>query len=201
MTTEKKAAVDHPIHELIAGRWSPCAFSDRPVPDGDLRSLFEAARWAASAYNEQPWGYLVATKANPEEHERMLSCLVDGNQVWAKKAPVLAIGCVRTHFAHNGKPNNYASHDLGQANATLALEAAARGLFVHPMAGILPDKIHESYEIPEGVTPLVGLAIGYLGDASELPDGYRERDLAPRQRKPLADFVFGGRWGAVSEVV
>lgn len=201
MTTHKQATPDHPIHDLIANRWSPYAFSDRPVAEDDLRSLFEAARWAASSYNEQPWSYIVATKADATAFERLLSCLVDGNQPWAKAAPVLALGCTNLNFVRNGKPNAAAVHDLGLASATLTFEAMARGLFVHQMIGILPDKARELYRIPEGVQPLTGLAIGYAADPSILPDGYRERDLAPRQRKPLAEFVFGGQWGTASSVV
>lgn len=201
MTKHKQAVPDHPIHELIANRWSPYALDERPVPEDDLRSLFEAARWAASSYNEQPWSYLVATKANPAEFQRLLSCLVEGNQAWAKAAPVLAIGCTRLHFVRNGKPNAAAVHDLGLASATLTLEATARGLFVHQMIGILPDKARELYRIPEGVEPLTGLAIGYLADPNTLPDVYRQRDLTPRQRKSLAEIVFGGQWGTASPVV
>jgi nitroreductase len=201
MTKHKQATPDHPIHELIANRWSPYAFDERPVPEDDLRSLFEAARWAASSYNEQPWSYLVATKANSIEFERLLSCLVEGNQAWAKAAPVLALGCASLNFVRNGKPNAAAVHDLGLASATLTLEATARGLFVHQMIGILPDKARELYRIPEGVEPLTGLAIGYLADPNMLPDVYRQRDLTPRQRKPLAEFVFGGQWGTASPVV
>ena len=99
MNTQKQAIPDHPIHDLLARRWSPYAFADRPVSEDDLRSLFEAARWAASSYNEQPWSYIVATKADPEEFERLLSCLVEGNQAWARAAPVLALGCTSLHFA------------------------------------------------------------------------------------------------------
>src|SRR5438270_1999465 len=105
MSVQKQASPDHPIHELIAKRWSPYAFADRPVPEDDLRSLFEAARWAASSYNEQPWAYIVATKGDPEGFGRLLSCLVDANQVWAQAAPVLALGCTRLNFARNGQPN------------------------------------------------------------------------------------------------
>jgi len=195
MTVHKQATPDHPIHELIARRWSPYAFADRPVSDDDLRSLFEAARWAASSYNEQPWSYIVATKANPVEFERLLSCLVEGNQPWAKAAPVLALGCASLQFARNHKPNAAAVHDLGLASATLTVEATARGLSVHQMIGILPDRARDLYRIPEGVQALTGLAIGYLADPSTLPEMYRQRDLAPRQRKPLAEFVFGGLWG------
>src|SRR3954449_10659023 len=105
MQAPKDARPDHPIHELLAKRWSPYAFADRPVSEEDLRSLFEAARWAASSYNEQPWSYIVATKADPEGFERLLSCLVEGNRTWAQAAPVLALGCTRLDFARNGQPN------------------------------------------------------------------------------------------------
>src|SRR3954451_1297373 len=122
MNAQKQATPDHPIHELLARRWSPYAFADRPVPEDDLRSLFEAARWAASSYNEQPWRYVVATKADPEQFARLLSCLVEGNQAWAEAAPVLALGCTSLNFALNGKPNAAAAHDLGIASASLTLE-------------------------------------------------------------------------------
>lgn len=201
MDDHKQAKPDHPIHELIARRWSPYAFAERPVSDDDLRSLFEAARWAASSYNEQPWSYIVATRANPEEFERLLSCLVEGNQPWAKAAPVLALGCTSLRFARNDKPNAAAIHDLGLASAALTFEATARGLFVHQMIGILPDKAREVYDIPEGVEPKTALAIGYLADPSSLPEPYRGRDLAARERKGLSDFVFGGTWGTASPLV
>jgi nitroreductase len=201
MNAQKQATPDHPIHELIARRWSPYAFADRPVSEGDLRAVFEAARWAASSYNEQPWSYIVATKATPDDFARVLSCLVEGNQAWAAAAPVLAIGCTSLNFTRNGKPNAAAVHDLGIASATLTLEATARGLFVHQMIGILPDRVRELYRVPDGVQPTTGLAIGYAADPAALPEKYRERDLAPRTRKPLAEFVFGGEWGTASRLV
>src|SRR5262245_42331601 len=129
------AATDYPVHELIARRWSPYAFADRPVSQDDLRALFEAARWAPSSYNEQPWSYLVATRDQPAELERLLSCLVEPNQVWARLAPVLALGCTSLSFTRNGQPNAAAVHDLGLASANLVLEATARGLSVHQMIG------------------------------------------------------------------
>src|SRR5687767_11351292 len=104
MNSPKQATPDHPIHELISKRWSPYAFADRPVSDDDLRSLFEAARWSASSYNEQPWRYLVAMKQSSADFERLLSCLVEGNQAWAVAAPVLALGCTCLNFALNNKP-------------------------------------------------------------------------------------------------
>ena len=201
MNTQKQAAPDHPIHELLGKRWSPYAFADRPVADDDLRSLFEAARWAASSYNEQPWRYILATKANGAAFDRLVSCLVEGNQAWAKAAPVLAIGCTSLNFALNNKPNAAAIHDLGLASASLTFEATARGLFVHQMIGILPDRVRELYHVPEGVQPLTGLAIGYAADPNTLPEKLRERDLAPRTRKRLGEFVFEGDWGTASSVI
>ncbi len=197
----KQAVTDHPVHELIAARWSPYAFADRPVSREDLLVLFEAARWAASSYNEQPWSYLVATKEDPQEYERLLSCLVEGNQVWAKAAPVLALGCTSLLFARDGRPNAAAVHDLGLASANLVLEATARGLAVHQMIGILPERARELYAIPEGVQPLTGLAIGYAGDLAALPENLRPRDAARRPRKPLSAFLFGSRWGTTSPIL
>ncbi|MFN8542870.1 MAG: nitroreductase family protein [Candidatus Binatia bacterium] len=201
MHAQKQARPDHPIHALLAQRWSPYAFSDRPVSDDDLRSLFEAARWAASSYNEQPWRYILATKATPAEFARLLSCLVEANQAWAGAAPVLALGCTRLTFARNGKPNTTALHDLGLASASLTVEATSRGLFVHQMGGILPDRARALYRIPEDVRPLTGLAIGYAADPDALPEQYRESDLAPRTRTPLSELVFGDAWGAASRLV
>ena len=109
---EKKASTDYPINKLLAERWSPYGFEDRPVAPDDLRSLFEAARWAPSSYNEQPWSFFVATKDDPKEFERLLSCLVEANQAWAKAAPVLALGVVNLRFTRNNKENRAAVHDL-----------------------------------------------------------------------------------------
>jgi nitroreductase len=192
---------DHPVHALITKRWSPYSFDSRSVPDEDLRSLFEAARWAPSSYNEQPWNYIVAKKENPEEFQRLLSCLVDGNQVWAKAASVLALGITKLRFARDDQPNRAAIHDLGLAAGNLVVEATARGLWVHQMIGILPDKAREIYAIPEGYEPLTGIAIGYAGDPKALPEGLRERDLARRPRKPLKEFIFSQTWGNISEII
>lgn len=191
---------DHPVHELIAKRWSPYGFSDRPVSQDDLRSLFEAARWAASSYNEQPWRYIVATKEDPGELERLLSCLVEPNQEWAKAAPVLALGVAGLRFARNDKPNGVAIHDLGLAAANLTLEATARGLVVHQMAGILPDHARELYAIPDTFQPFTALAIGYAADPAGLSDEMKQRDLGERTRRPLGEFVFAGQWGKSSEL-
>ena len=185
----RNATPDHAISELLLGRFSPYSFADRPVSTSDLKSLFEAARWAASSYNEQPWTYLVALKSNQAAFDKMLSCLVEGNQPWAKHVPVLALGVVTHPFKRNGKPNKAAVHDLGLASATLTLEATARGLAVHQMIGIVPDRARELYAIPEGSDAFTALAIGYAGPRPDLPAELAERDRTPRQRKPLAEFV------------
>lgn len=198
---DKRASTDYPIHALLAERWSPYTFDNRPVPESDLRSLFEAARWAPSSYNEQPWSYIVATKENPEQFQHLLSCLVEGNQVWAKAAPVLALGVVSLRFARNNEPNRAAVHDLGLAAGNLLVEATARGLFIHQMIGILPDRAREIFGIPEGSEAWTGIAIGYKAEPTGLPDALKERDLMPRHRKPLSQFVFSGKWGNPSPLV
>jgi nitroreductase len=196
-----KAVTDYPINDLFANRWSPYSFANRSVSDEDLRSLFEAARWAPSSYNEQPWNYIVAKKENPDEFARLLSCLVEGNQAWAKAASVLVLGVSKLNFAHNNKPNGAALHDLGLAAANLVLEATSRGLSVHQMIGILPDKARDLYSVPEGYLPLTAMAIGYAGDPAALPEAMQARDAARRPRRPLKEFVFGAKWGASSSSI
>jgi nitroreductase len=192
--TIKKAVIDHPILQVLAERWSPYGFDDRPVAEEDLLSLFEAARWAASSYNEQPWNYFVATRKNASEFERLLSCLVEANRAWAKAAPVLVLGVVSLRFARNNEDNRAAVHDLGLAAGNLTVEATTRGLSVHQMIGILPDKAREVYQIPEHYDAWTAMAIGYKADPAQLTEALRGRDLAPRRRKPLSEFVFTGQW-------
>ena len=192
---DRTAVTDHPIHALLASRWSPYAFANRDVSRADLRSLFEAVRWAPSSYNEQPWSYVVATRGDADAFERLLSCLVEGNQGGARHAPVLALGITRERFTRNDRPNAAAVHDLGLAAGGLLVEATARGLVVHQMIGILPDRAREVYRIPAHSRAVTGLAIGYVGSSADLPEELRERDLAARTRKPLSQFVFAERWG------
>ena len=195
---EKRAEAGHPIHELLARRWSPHAFAERTVEREKLASLLEAARWAPSSYNEQPWAFIVATKDEPEEYARLLGCLVEGNQAWAKSAPVLMLSVAKLNFDRGGKPNAHAWHDVGLAAMSLVVQATSLGLWVHQMAGIEPEKARELYGIPEGWQPVAGLALGYYGDASSLPDRLRQRETAPRSRKPLESFVFSAGWGKAS---
>jgi len=191
----KHATLDHPIQEFLANRWSPYGFADRPVTDADLSSLFEAARWAASSYNEQPWTYFVADRSDTAEFARLLSCLNPANQAWAKAAPVLVLGVVSLKFAKNHEVNRAAVHDLGLASANLVMEATARGISVHQMIGILPDRARELYQIPAQAEAWTAMAIGYKANADSLPEPLRQRDQATRQRKPTGQFVFSGTWG------
>jgi nitroreductase len=196
-----KAVTDYPINELVAARWSPYCFESKSMSDDDLRSILEAARWAASSYNEQPWNYIVAKQEDSEEFSRLLSCLVEPNQLWAKEASVLLAGIAKLNFSRSDKPNRAAIHDLGLASATLVLEATARGLVAHQMIGILPEKVRELYGVPEGYEPMTAIAIGYPGDPKNAPEALRERDSARRPRRPLKEFVFHGKWGVSLDIV
>lgn len=198
---EKPAQADNPIHPLIEKRWSPRAFSNKRIDSDTMRSILEAARWAPSSYNEQPWSFIVATKDDPAEYERLLSCLVPGNQEWAQQAPILMLSVARMSFERNANPNRHAFHDVGLAVANLILQAMSMDIYAHPMGGFDRDKARETYSIPEGYEPVAGIALGYAGDPQTLPDHYRETELAPRERKPLDSFVYSGRWGEVSPVV
>jgi len=192
---EKPATNDYPIHDLLKRRWSPRAFSKQPVSPEILCSLFEAARWSISCFNDQPWVYLVATKENPREFETMLSLLIEWNQAWAAAAPVLAISVARTTFQHNGKPNRHALHDVGAASTSLALEATARGLFIHQMGGFDAEKARELYGIPKGWEAVAAIAIGYAGETESLPEKLAQREREERARKPISEFVMSGGWG------
>lgn len=192
----KEAVTRYPIHPLIRQRWSPRAFADRPVDRATLGSLLEAARWASSSYNEQPWLFVVAHREEGAAFERILRCLVPFNQTWARHAPVLLLSFARTTFARDGSPNRHALHDTGIATAQLALQATALSLMAHPMAGIDLGRIRAEYALPEGVEPVAGIAVGWPGDPETLPERLREQEKAPRQRKSLDEMVLGG-WSEV----
>jgi len=191
----KRAPTDFPVHDFIAERWSPRAFSDKPVAPDVLQSLFEAARWAPSSSNEQPWAYIVATKDDPENFAKLVSVLVPFNVTWARHAPVLALAVAELSFAKNGTPNRNAQYDVGAASAWLTVEATTRGLFVHQMAGYDHDKAREVFRIPAGWEPIAAMAIGYPGDPDSLPQPLRDREVAPRTRKPISAFVMSVSWG------
>ena len=192
---EKPALADHPIHEMMKRRWSPRAFEPRPMPRADILTLLEAARWAASSFNQQPWHFLVATRDDADRFAQLLDCLVPGNQVWARNASLLILTVTKRTFDHNDSPNSCCVHDIGLAACQLVLQATELGYATHQMAGIEPDKIREVYGVPEGYDPVTGIAVGYAGDPDSLPDDLREMELEARTRRPFNAFVFADRWG------
>jgi len=191
----KHASTDHPILEVLAHRWSPYVYAPRPVERKKLLTCLEAARWAPSSYNEQPWSFLIAEREDEEAFRTMLDCLVEANQAWAANAGVLLLTVAAKNFSRNGKPNAVAEHDIGLAAGKLTAQATALGLAVHQMAGIDREKVRQTYNVPATHAPLTAIAIGYAGDASHARDAqFVERDATPRSRKPLAEIVFHGTW-------
>jgi nitroreductase len=192
---EKPAPTDYLIEDLLKRRWSPRAFANRNVEPDKLCSLFEAARWAPSSFNEQPWSFIITTKEHAEEYARLLNCLVEKNQQWAQLAPVLAVSVAKLDFDHGGKSNRHAFHDVGLAMGNLLVQATALGLVVHQMAGFSADKVQQAFGVPEGFEPVAAMAIGYPGPPEILPEQFREQELGPRKRKPISSFVFETLWG------
>ncbi|OKH49716.1 nitroreductase [Calothrix sp. HK-06] len=198
---DKSADTQYPIHDLLRLRWSPLAFSERVVEPEKLCSVLDAAQWAASSFNEQPWSFIVATKDNQAEFERLLSCLAEGNQEWARNAPVLMISVAKLNFERNGVENRHAFHDVGAAVGNAAIQATALGLHIHQMAGFDVPKAKELYSIPDGYDPVEAIALGYLGNPKTLSERLLQREQAPRTRKSLEQFVFSGSWNQVSPLV
>jgi nitroreductase len=182
------------LHPLLAERWSPLAFSPEPIAPATLELLMEAARWAPSSFNEQPWRYIYATIDEAPAHAQLLSCLVPGNQEWAQNAPFLAISVAKLTFTRTGKPNPYGWHDVGQATMSIVVEARAHGLQAHQMGGILPDRIRELYAIPADFAPVAGLAIGRYGDPLLLSPALQTREAGPRTRHPASELFFPNRF-------
>jgi nitroreductase len=197
---EKPAETQSPIHDLLKRRWSPRTFGERLVEPDTLRSLFEAARWAPSSNNEQPWRFLVATKENKADWDRLFACLVEGNQKWARQAPVLMLSIAKLTF-DDKSVNRHALHDTGMAVENLIIQATSMGLFVHQMAGFRRDQARKECQVPDGYEPVAMIALGYPGDPATLPDYLRERELKPRERNSISEFVFSGTWGIPSPVV
>lgn len=190
---DKPAPADVPILDLIRKRWSPRAFDPAPVSRDVLRSLFEAARWAPSSNNGQPWRYIVAD--TDAARARAASVLTGRNPHWAPNAPVLVCVAAQTLF-EDGKTNNHAFYDTGAATALLTMQATSVGLAVHQMAGFDAARAREVFALPEGTEPIAMMAIGKAADPSTLPEPLRARESAPRERRGQPEFVFAGTWGA-----
>ena len=180
------------IHPLLQQRWSPRAFSAQPVEEVKLLTLIEAARWAASANNEQPWRFIYAAKGQSEHYNKLFDCLNEWNQAWAQSAPALIMTLVKTHFEKNGRPNPWALHDLGLAVGNLTAQASALDVYDHNMAGFSVEKAREMFNLPPGLDPVTMIAVGYPGDPEQLSESLKARELAQQQRKPLEELVYWG---------
>lgn len=195
ITMDKPADTDLPLIDVIAQRWSPRAFDPERVPsDEQLAQIFEAARWAASCYNEQPWRYLLATREDGQRYEDALAGLNEFNRSWAKTAPVVAFSLARRKFSSRDADNDHAWHDVGAASAQLTLQAASLGIMVHQMAGIVPEEVRSRFAVPEEFAVVAGMVLGWPGDPAQLPDQLREREGAPRTRKAREEIVIRGRF-------
>lgn len=193
---QKTAVTQAPINEMIANRWSGRAFdATKPVSKSQLLSLCEAARWAPSCFGDEPWRFMVWDKnSNADAWQKAFDCLVPSNQEWVKNAPVLLLVCADTLFGHNQKPNRWAQYDTGAAAENLCLQAQDLGLMAHQMGGFNADAARSIFAIPEQFTLMAMVAIGYAGDANQLSDDLKARELAARKRKPVADLFFDSAW-------
>jgi nitroreductase len=196
--SDRRAAARFPLHDLVALRWSPRAFADRPVTREQLGALFEAARWAPSCFNDQPWSFVVGVKGADDggAWKKLHDVLVPFNQSWAQRAPVLALSIARTNFKLDGKPNRHALYDTGAAAMNLTVQAEALGLVVHQMGGFDVEKARAAFALPANHEPVAAIAIGYAGEAGVLPPELAQRELAPRERRELSATFFGGTFGS-----
>lgn len=185
---EKSAKLEFPINQLCEKRWSPRAFADKKIEISKMHSIFEAARWSASAFNAQPWRFMVGYNGD-EVFGKIFDALVEFNQLWAGKAPVLILNCYQLNFSHNNKPNPTAKYDLGQAVANYSLEAINQGLYVHQMSGFDAVKANNSFGLGIDITAFSVSAIGYLGEAEFLPEDLKIMENAERNRLKQSDFL------------
>jgi nitroreductase len=190
----KVARTRHPINELIARRWSARAFSTKPVEKYKLLSILEAARWAPSSRNEQPWRYIIFTNDNPEKLSEAQSVLLETNS-YAKRAPILICAIAKKTYSEEGKYNRLHFHDLGAANENMFLEAFSQGLIMHEMGGFDVLKAREVFRIPEDFEIGIMIAIGYQDKHHVLPERFRDKAFAPRERKSLSKIAFAEELG------
>jgi nitroreductase len=198
--TTNVLAPEYPILPQLTQRRSPRAYTNQPVSADILQQLFTAAGSAASCFGEQPWRFIVGSQAtSPEAYQKILGALAEFNQTWVKKAPVLVLSLAKTTFSHDGNPNTWGRHDVGQAVATLAIQAAELGVQIHQMAGFSADAARAAFEVPADYEVVSVFTIGYPGEVEALPEALQQRELAPRVRKPLAEFMFEGGWPKLAD--
>jgi nitroreductase len=187
-----KSSPDYSILKPIANRWSGRAYSAEPVEEAVLMRIFEAARWAPSSFNEQPWRFVYAIQGEPA-WDKLSETLLEGN-AWARKAPVLVLSVVKTFHNHNLKQNKFAWHDVGQAIALLSIQATAEGLNLHQMGGFDSAKARGFFDIGEGFEPVSIIAIGYRDEPDKLNNELKARELTPQRRIPVSQFAYKGFW-------
>ena len=186
---QKSAEFGASVLDVIKKRRSRRAYASRPVEPDKIRSLFEAARWAPSSLNEQPWFYVYATSDQKNLWNKIFESVNEGNKIWARHAPLLIVSLARRNFIRFDSPNPSARYDLGAANAFLSLQAAHLGLNVHQMAGFAHETVIRNLGVPEIYEPVIVMAIGYPGDTEMLPENLKKRELAPRERYVEQEFV------------
>lgn len=188
MLNNKKASTNFPVLEVIANRWSPYAFAEKTVEREKIDTLLEAARWAASCFNDQPWSYVLGFNGD-DNFAKLADALTEGN-AWAKTAPVLMLSIARKNFDYNQKPNRHYMHDVGAASALMALQATQLDLAIHQMAGFDLAKARANFAIGDDHEPVAMIAVGYYGDQNALPDELKQRELSPRQRKDAKEMLW-----------
>lgn len=188
---EQKAGI---IHELLERRRSPVIFTDKAVEEVKIMRLFEAARWAPSSRNEQPWRFIYAASDNESDFKPMFDCLIEGNKIWAKNVSLLILSLAKRDSSFNGRPNYYAMHDTGMAVAGLVVQATDMGLYVHQMGGFDKEMARTNLNIPDEYDPVAMIAVGYLGNISNFSEELQKRENAERTRMPLDKITFKGRW-------
>ena len=192
--------IKNKVKEVILERRSPLAFSDKKVTEKDLLALIDSARWASSAFNEQPWRFIYAIKQDNEKgFEQLADLLVPGNRTWAVNASALLLIVAKKDFTQNGKHNKHAWYDTGQAMGTFSVIATAAGIYLHQMAGFDADKANELFDLGEEYEAVAMAAIGYPGNPESLPEQLKERERKPRTRKPVSEIAFKGRFTAARQ--
>lgn len=197
MSHARSAETAFPVLDVIRDRWSPRAFADRPVPKDVLHNVLEAARWAASCNNSQPWRFIMATRDQTAAYEKLQGCINDRNRRWTVQAPVLMISCADKNLP-NGNASRHGWYDTGMAVAQMILQATHHGLVIHQMQGILYDKVREEYGVPDDFDVCAGIAMGYQGEPDSLPEELPARESEDRVRRPIAEFTFGGAFGTTN---
>ena len=191
---DKVAETEYFVIDLVKNRWSPRAFSRTPIEHEKIMPLLEAARWAPSGFNEQPWNFILFKKENREEFNKIIDILSPRNQLCAKNAPLIMLSVARINFERNGKFNRHSLHDVGAAVNSMTLQATSMGLFVHQMAGFDAEKAKEQFNIPDGFEPVAAIAVGYYGNQDDLPEEFIKSETLERNRKFINEFTFEGDW-------